>query len=75
MMNLEERGKPPWLPEEAAFEEATFEEATFEEAELEEAAFDEAAFDEAEFDEAESESEAVCGMSVVAVKGKQNAHQ
>lgn len=60
MMNLEERGKTPWLPEEEAFEEATFEEA-----ELEEAAFD----------EAESESESVCGMSVVAVKGKQNAHQ
>ncbi|WP_423599074.1 hypothetical protein [Roseateles sp. MS654] len=65
MMNLEERGETPWLPEEAAFEEA----------ELEEAAFDEAEFDEAEFDEAESESESVCGMSVVAVKGKQNAHQ
>lgn len=65
MMNLEERGKTPWLPEEEAFEEATFEEAELEEA----------AFDEAEFDEAESESESVCGMSVVAVKGKQNAHQ
>lgn len=60
MMNLEERGETPWLPEEAAFEEAELEEA---------------AFDEAEFDEAESESESVCGMSVVAVKGKQNAHQ
>ncbi len=65
MMNLEERGETPWLSEEAAFEEA----------ELEEAASDEAEFDEAEFDEAESESESVCGMSVVAVKGKQNAHQ
>ena len=70
MMNLEERGETPWLSEEAAFEEAELEEAASDEAE-----FDEAEFDEAEFDEAESESESVCGMSVVAVKGKQNAHQ